>query len=146
MRIRLGLAVLFLVFVVAFSCTTKKPTTFNEFTFFKGKVTSGGQPVENALVQLIWGRGTNCTCKPGDIIECAFLDSLFTLQPTNKAGEYSMEISWDALGFLFDQGSPCQMGYIIEIAPEPQFNIVVSDTFALPVQSRGTTQVHDFQI
>jgi len=144
---RLGLAVLFLVFVVAFSCTTKKPTTFNEFTFFKGKVTSGGQPVEYALVQLFWGRGANCTCKPGNIIECAFLDSRFTVQPTNAAGEYSMEISWDDLGFLFDQSSPCQMDYVIEIVPGPQYDsIVVSDTFALPVQSRGTTQVHDFQI
>jgi hypothetical protein len=148
MRLKLGLGVLLLVFLVAFSCTTKKPTKFDEFTVFRGKVVdSAGQPVKDALVELDWFRGENCVCKPGNIIECAVLDALFTDQPTNAKGEYSMEIDWDALGFLFDESSPCQMGFLLRLFSEPDYDSAVAvDTVYVSSQDRSVPQVVNFQI
>ena len=148
MRLKLGLGVLLLVFLVAFSCTTKKPTKFNEFTVFRGKVVdSAGQPVKYALVDLTWSRGENCVCKPGNIIECAVLESRFTSQPTNAKGEYSMEIYWDALGFLFDESSPCQMGFLLGVFTEPDYDSAVAvDTVYVSSQDRNVPQVVNFQI
>jgi len=150
MRLKLGLGVLLLVFLVAFSCTTKKPTKFDEFTTFRGRVVdSAGQPVKDALVELSWFRGENCICKPGKIIECAVLDSLFTDQPTNASGEYSMEIDWNALGDLFDRNtsdSVCQMRFYLRVYPEPNFTFAAEDSVVLYLQDRSIDQVVNFQI
>lgn|SRR5574341_760482 len=148
MRLKLGLGVLLLVFLVAFSCTTKKPTKFDEFTVFRGKVVdSAGQPVKDALVELVWSRGENCVCKAGNIIECVVLDSLFTDQPTNASGEYSMEIDWEALGFLFDENSPCQMGFLLGVFTEPDYDIAVAvATVYVSSQDKSVPQVVNFQL
>ncbi len=148
MRLKLSVGVLLLIFLVVFSCTTKKPTKFNEFTNFRGKVLdSAGQPVKDALVDLEWVRGENCVCKPGNIIECAVRDSLFTVQPTNAKGEYSMEIDWSALGFLFDESSPCQMGFLLGVFTEPDYDTAVAvDIVYLSSQDRSVPQVVNFQI
>src|SRR3990172_2191941 len=107
MRLKPWLGMLLLVFLLVFSCTTKKPSKFKEVSIFRGSVTAAGtgEPIKNALVSLTWPVGTNCTCKPGNIIECIPLDTAFTFQVTNSRGEYNIELSWDALGFLFAQSS-----------------------------------------
>lgn len=147
MKLKLSLSLLFLAFLVAFSCTTKKPSKFKEVTVFRGKVTQAGQPVKNALVKMIWSRGENCICKPGNVIECAVLDSLFTEQPTNAAGDYTMELDWDLLGYLFDESSPCQMKFRLGIYTEPDYDtLMAKDSLFLSIQDRSVDQVVNFQL
>ena len=149
MRLKLMSGVLLLVLLIAFSCTTKKPSQFNEVTIFRGKVTaqSSGQPIEFALVVLEWQRSENCTCKPGNVIDCVSDSSLFTTQPTNANGDYFIELSWDALGYLFEESSPCQMEFILEVFTVPDYDtLLAADTIPLSTQDRSATQVVNFQI
>ncbi len=146
MKLKLSLGLLFLAFLVAFSCTTKKPSKFKEVTVFRGRVTQASQPVENALVELKWSRSQNCICKPGNVIECAAESLIVTDQPTNASGDYSMEIDWNLLGFLFDESSPCQMKFYIAVFPEPNFDTAAVDSIYLSIQDRSVDQIVNFQI
>lgn len=159
MRLKLTFGVLILVFLVAFSCTTKKPSQFDEVTVFRGTVVAKAtnQPVENALVYLVWFKGSGCRCIPtpnpcgpsGSInIECGECDSVFTGQPTNRSGEYLMELRWQDLGFLFakpaDPNDPCQIKFTL-LVEEPNYS--QADTvFALSLEDRPATQTYDFKL
>src|SRR3990172_7506130 len=107
MRLKLTFGLLILIFLVAFSCTTKKPSQFDEVTIFRGKVVDNvGKPVEYALIQLLFPVGQNCTCVSDSIINCVSSYLASTIQPTNVRGEYQIDLDWDLFGFLFDESSP----------------------------------------
>jgi hypothetical protein len=105
------IAISLLALVIISSCTTKKPTQFNEVTIFTGTVTDQGTglPVENAVVVLSWTKRENCTCVLQQINCSATVTDFQIIRPTNASGVYKMEIRWADLGFLFPASSPCQM-------------------------------------
>jgi len=153
MRLKLTFGLLILVFLIAFSCTTKKPSQFDEVTIFRGKVVDSSdttKAVQNALVVLTWFKGSGCRCIPtpnpcGSInIECGECDSVFTVQPTNRSGEYLMEMRWQDLGFLFDSTSSCQIKFTL-LVEEPNYS--QADTvFTLSLEDRPATQTYDFKL
>ncbi len=153
MRLKLGVGILLLIFLVAFSCTSKKPSEFDEVTVFRGKVLeSNGKPAQNAVVELVFPIGQNCVCKPGNIIECATLSDIFTYQPTNAKGEYQVDLAWRSMGFLFDESSPCQLKYHVGVATlqviggDTSYYFVVEDSVAFSSQDRSVAQVNNFQL
>lgn len=151
MKFKIALAILLVVFLVAFACTSKKPSQFDEVTLFKGKVTVKltGQPVENALVYLTWEKKQECTCVLNQIQCAPERDSLFYFQPANQNGEYLLEVRWKELGFLFPkpkdpQNPGCQMQFLIEAWAQ---NVGYDSTlFTLSAEDRTAAQVHDLEL
>ena len=146
MRFKLAYGVLFLIFLMAFACNSKKPSEFSQVTFFSGKVTDGaGQPIKNVLVTLTWSKRQNCTCGPGNVISCVTSDTVIINQPTNQAGNYSIEVRWKDFGFLFDQSSGCQIPLALEADKLPYGDSVAVKNFTMSRQSRAAAQVNNFQ-
>jgi|GEM_PF-3876024 len=153
MKLKLTLGVLLLIFLIVFSCTTKKPSELDQVTVFRGQVVDNtGQPVNDALVELKFPIGQNCTCISDSIVNCVSLSYIFTLQPTNVRGEYRLDLDWDTMGFLFDENSKCQLKYYISVATlqslggDTTFVPVAVDSVDFSLQDRSVIQVNDFQL
>lgn len=152
MRFKFLLAIIVLNCVAFLSCATKKPTALSEFTVFTGQVTDQAtfQAVKDALVFLIWNKGTNCTCGTTGRV-CAALDSSFFVQPTNAGGQYYFEVRWQDLGFLFDStiGDTCQMRVKViaqQYKTSPADTLADTVSFRLTLQGRSQTQTKNLVI
>ncbi|MCI0532428.1 MAG: hypothetical protein L0Y74_10880, partial [candidate division Zixibacteria bacterium] len=144
---KLFIAMSVLVLVIISSCTTKKPTQFNEVTIFTGIVTDQGTGlrVENAIVILSWTKRENCTCVLQQINCSATVTDFAIVKPTNASGVYRMEIRWADLGFLFPAASPCQMAFTLE-ASTPAYSEADTVVFSLSQEDRTVPQEFNLEL